>query len=414
MDRKDNEAWLKALKQRLDEYSEPPQIDGWERLLREMERKEAPRVLPLWRRPWARVAATVALILASAAVGMYIALSGAGEPGADIQEQVARVTEEAVPAVTQPQAETEPSPTPVPVTSDRRLAYAPPVEHPSTTEEPMTEAQEEPYTGPVEVPPMPDKATEQQPEAKEEQPAEKPRRRPLSEELAGRKPQPKPHSKGRWGMSLAVGNAAGGNGQAEVATPDAPMTRISMVSTYNSVHLVPQGQEVVFASGVPYLKQNCEIIDMNHRQPISAAIALRYQLSRRLSLETGLVYTLLTSEATLPDGGDKATQRLHYLGIPLRLNVDLWQRNRFALYASAGGMVEKNVYGTFDGERLTVDHPQFSLLAAAGVQFNLTRRMGIYAEPGVAYYFEDGSKVETIRSENPVNFTLQAGLRWTY
>ena len=34
--------------------------------------------------------------------------------------------------------------------------------------------------------------------------------------------------------------------------------------------------------------------------------------------------------------------------------------------------------------------------------------------PGVAYYFDDGSDIQTIRKENPFNFNIQAGIRLTY
>ena len=36
------------------------------------------------------------------------------------------------------------------------------------------------------------------------------------------------------------------------------------------------------------------------------------------------------------------------------------------------------------------------LSAAAGAQFKITEKLGIYAEPGVVYYFDDGN-VNTIR-----------------
>ena len=47
-------------------------------------------------------------------------------------------------------------------------------------------------------------------------------------------------------------------------------------------------------------------------------------------------------------------------------------------------------------------------------QINATKRLGIYVEPGVAYYFNDGSDIQTIRKENPFNFNIQAGVRLTY
>ena len=56
---------------------------------------------------------------------------------------------------------------------------------------------------------------------------------------------------------------------------------------------------------------------------------------------------------------------------------------------------------------------QWSLSAAAGAQFKITEKLGIYAEPGVVYYFDDGSNVNTIRKEHPFNFNIQLGVRFT-
>ena len=57
---------------------------------------------------------------------------------------------------------------------------------------------------------------------------------------------------------------------------------------------------------------------------------------------------------------------------------------------------------------------QCSLNAAAGLQFNILPNLGVYAEPGVGYYFNNGSKVETIYKEKPFNFNLKAGLRLSF
>ena len=76
--------------------------------------------------------------------------------------------------------------------------------------------------------------------------------------------------------------------------------------------------------------------------------------------------------------------------------------------------MEKCVYGKIGGEKETVDPLQFSVAGALGAQLNISRKVGVYVEPGVSYYFDDGSDVQTIRKENPFNFTLQGGLRLTY
>lgn len=109
------------------------------------------------------------------------------------------------------------------------------------------------------------------------------------------------------------------------------------------------------------------------------------------------------------------------MGIPLKVNRNIWSNKRFEVYASAGGAVEKCVSGKrsiigsvstsnagkdeqFSGgeENVKVKPLQWSLSAAAGAQFKITEKLGIYAEPGVVYYFDDGSNVNTIRKEHPL------------
>ena len=43
-----------------------------------------------------------------------------------------------------------------------------------------------------------------------------------------------------------------------------------------------------------------------------------------------------------------------------------------------------------------------------------SRHVGFYIEPGMAYYFDDGSDIQTIRKEQPWLFALQAGFRLSY
>ena len=76
--------------------------------------------------------------------------------------------------------------------------------------------------------------------------------------------------------------------------------------------------------------------------------------------------------------------------------------------------MEKCIYGKIGSKTEIVDPIQLSVMASTGIQYNISHRVGIYVEPGISYYFDDGSEIQTIRKENPFNFTLQAGLRFSY
>jgi len=161
-------------------------------------------------------------------------------------------------------------------------------------------------------------------------------------------------------------------------------------------------------------------VKWNHKQSVSFGLSVRKYLTQRLAIESGVVYTRLESESS---GSKSHRQMLDYIGVPVKLNYMLVDKRYFTLYLSGGGMAEKCISGKLNkielsgkdiSEDVSVKPLQWSLNGALGAQYNITPKMGIFAEPGVVYFFNDGSKVETIRKETPFNFNLQLGLRISY
>lgn len=163
-------------------------------------------------------------------------------------------------------------------------------------------------------------------------------------------------------------------------------------------------------------------------QPVQAGVTVAYAFTDRLSLESGLTYSCLISRLSSgsADGNYAIRQTLHYIGIPLSLRYDFLKFGRLSLYASAGGQAEKCVVGKtvtdyfVGGEKISsesgtvrVEPLQWSVNAHIGAQYNFNRTVGIYIEPGAAYYFGNGSPVNNIYSERPFNFSLRAGLRFS-
>ena len=57
----------------------------------------------------------------------------------------------------------------------------------------------------------------------------------------------------------------------------------------------------------------------------------------------------------------------------------------------------------------------WSVQATLGVQYNIVRGVGLFAEPGISFYPENTKMpVNTIRTDKPLNFNLNAGLRFTF
>ena len=168
--------------------------------------------------------------------------------------------------------------------------------------------------------------------------------------------------------------------------------------------------------------------DVKHKMPVTVGLSIMWNITREWALETGMNYTMLSSELHSGSGSYiEEQQKLHYIGIPLKVHRSIWNNRWFSFYASAGGMVEKCVSGSMDAvyvngnsnrevehTSLKVNPLQWSVSAAAGAQVNFTKHLGLYAEPGIAYYFDDGSQIETIRKEHPFNFNLQFGLRFSF
>lgn len=154
----------------------------------------------------------------------------------------------------------------------------------------------------------------------------------------------------------------------------------------------------------------------HHDKPISIGFTASYSVTPRIALASGLVYTLATSSFQHGASMPKETQTLHYVGIPLNLSYTVWGNSWLRTYIMAGAQADMNVKATLkaDGHKSNIDNDraQFSVTGGAGVQLNVAQQLGVYVEPGVRYYFDNGSAVQTIFKEHPTNFSLQVGLRW--
>ena len=163
-----------------------------------------------------------------------------------------------------------------------------------------------------------------------------------------------------------------------------------------------------------------------HYLPVNVGFSLGWEFAPGFSLSAGVDYTCLVSD--LSSGTDatryETRQTLHYLGIPVTLEWSFVQRSRLRAYLYAGGQARKAVYGT-SSTRYVIDSApwepviekigetplQWSAGAGAGVEYILGDKVGLYAEPGLNYYFDNGSPVENVFKSRPMNFNLTLGLR---
>lgn len=167
--------------------------------------------------------------------------------------------------------------------------------------------------------------------------------------------------------------------------------------------------------------------EYDHHLPIRIGLSVAYALTDRLSISSGLTYTRLSSDIKDASRESKyiGEQRLHYIGIPVNVSYKVASFRWLGLYGTAGVLAEKCVSGTTDEgyvENNTMKYTntqdisskplQMSVNAGVGIQFDFIDNVGIYAEPGLSYYFDDGSALQTIYKEKPLNFNLNVGVRF--
>lgn len=134
-----------------------------------------------------------------------------------------------------------------------------------------------------------------------------------------------------------------------------------------------------------------------HDLPLNFGMSLRIPVAGRLSLESGLTYSFLRSSA----------RNLHYLGVPLYLQCDVFRGQRAGVYVSGGGSLSYCIAG---GGK---EHPwQPSASVSAGAEYRIFKGVSVFGEASFSHYFDDGSPLETYYSINPDTPSFRAGLRF--
>lgn len=166
----------------------------------------------------------------------------------------------------------------------------------------------------------------------------------------------------------------------------------------------------------------------DHSVPVSVKLAISKKFTDRLAVETGLTYTYLTSKIRQSGTSRREIkQELHYLGVPLNLIVNVWSSNRWDIYVSAGGMLEKGLHQKMKEEYYNsanklntnanvnrgIKGVQWSLNSSVGVSYNLFKDVGVFFEPQYSYYFENDQPA-SIRTDKKSSFGLSGGFRFEF
>lgn len=190
------------------------------------------------------------------------------------------------------------------------------------------------------------------------------------------------------------------------------------------------------------LAQESSSFTLEHRQPISLEFSLSKNVTPRLSIETGLVYTYLSSKLTSNSIYNiEETQSFNYLGIPLSINYTFYELGKTKFYLSAGGMIQKDIGGRYEsnvdfskptiGDQTSTNkffyqepyyikktikqsNPQFSVRTRLGIAYPLYKKLYLYGTIGGAYYFDAGNEYRTIYSDKKTQLDLNLGVKYDF
>lgn len=408
-----NSRWSDELRERMAEYEAPAPEALFEQIMEAMPASQPAKVVPLggWRR-WTAVAAVVAVM-----AGGYLLLDKPMQPEEELLAEVENIS---MPILSEVEEKAEPialEEKPAPRIAQRVIQKK---HNPEGSAELQTIEKEVMETEELndEAPQPPTPKTTPSATQKQE------RKSTQNNNYYAMMQQPKRfESAGRLSANIFASGSSAGHS----------MHGLQQVFHVNSSLFGEEESNSMMAgvSGGDMLLYNSDDVvqtDIHHSQPVRFGFTLRYQISERWGVESGLVYSLLNSRSELGHKSNYSTDRqsLHYLGLPVSGVYNLWSNRRFVVYLSAGAMVEKCVSGslkttyTINGKNeksqrtdLMVDELQLSVMASAGAQVNLSPLVGLYVEPGVGYWFDNGSAVQTIYGEQPFNFNLNLGLRFT-
>lgn len=162
--------------------------------------------------------------------------------------------------------------------------------------------------------------------------------------------------------------------------------------------------------------------------PVAAGIGLRFDVSKRFSIGTGVSWSYLTRSFSgqfneldadgaiiSQTGYTNIRNSQHYIGIPLNLYVDIIRKDFIDFYAYASGSANYCLSNRYQMDKSKSYSPegsnwQFSAGIGMGVEFIAAKKVGFYIDPSLNYWFTAG-EVSNIRTRQPLMLGLELGIR---
>ncbi len=155
--------------------------------------------------------------------------------------------------------------------------------------------------------------------------------------------------------------------------------------------------------------------------PVSLGLSARYHFAEKLSVSAGVNWSFLsrTFQGKYKTEEGQFTHNLQYVGLPVSLAYDVVDSKTLLFYCYAGGIAEKAIssqyfiYNLSSAPLLSEKVPslQYGVFGGIGVEFRVSDLLGLYVDPCVKYYFP-GNQPKSIRTDRPLMFSVEAGLRF--
>ena len=166
----------------------------------------------------------------------------------------------------------------------------------------------------------------------------------------------------------------------------------------------------------------------HHDKPITLGLAVNKNIGKHWSLETGLQYSYLKSYFTLGTGNYRVDkeQKLHYIGIPIKLSYQFMAYKRLSAYGSAGASIQIPLSGKtyadyviggksgYTTDWKTIPSIQWTVNTNIGIQYQFAPKLTLFVEPTLNWYIPNGSEVKNTWTERPFTLTVPFGSRLSW
>ena len=175
--------------------------------------------------------------------------------------------------------------------------------------------------------------------------------------------------------------------------------------------------------------------ETNHRQPVSFGLLSSFDITNKLQIETGLVYTFLSSETNNSSDGFNNTEKVqfHYIGIPVNVNYTILSVNKLDMFVTAGAMIEKDLYGKIEyrdektipsltnsgyanesSSKINQKNPQISVATGVGITYPIYNKAYLFGKIGGRYYINANNEFKTYYSDEKFGLDIQLGIKLNF